>query len=364
MVGGARGSNRVVEVGRAEEGERGERPRLGAAAEAVDLPRRVVGRALRGQEGAGELAKLVGGGEAPEASPKTATSTKPGVSAGSRRSRPATEPPRGSSRPSSSARRKPSGESRSSSPRIRSPAGSPTRADAARNSSAVGSSRRKPSSSSMRTARSRRSGSSSKTDSQTARSRRAAVSLPAEGIHERPSAERPRERIDREVPRRQVLLDGLAVQRCEVERVAVAERDAPNAVPLGEREDRASGETRVEARRQLGVRAGDVDVHDLARSSSRSAPPTTHAGSSPTARRMRSSIDDPPLRPAPVTVETAGDLVVDRAENARAPRRGRRRRSASPPPRPPPPRARRRASPSRSSPRPGVSPPPREPPSP
>ena len=89
------------------------------------------------------------------------------------------------------------------------------------------------------------------------------VGLAAERVDQRPAVQRPRERVDREVPRGQVLLDRLAVQRREVDGVPVAERDAPGAVALGEREDGAAGQARVEARRQLGVRAGDVDVHDL-----------------------------------------------------------------------------------------------------
>src|SRR5207342_2493296 len=72
------------------------------------------------------------------------------------------------------------------------------------------------------------------------------------------------DRVHGEVARRQVLLDRLPVQGGEVDRVAAPEGDAPGAVPLGEGEDRAAGQARVETGRELGVGAGDVDVHDVA----------------------------------------------------------------------------------------------------
>ena len=96
-----------------------------------------------------------------------------------------------------------------------------------------------------------------------AKTARRQVGLAAERVDERPAGQGPRERVDREVPRREVLLDRVAVKRGEVDRVPLPEGDAPGAVALREREDGAAGKARVEARGQLGIRAGDVDVHEL-----------------------------------------------------------------------------------------------------
>ena len=77
------------------------------------------------------------------------------------------------------------------------------------------------------------------------------------------AGEWPRERVHREVPRREVALDRPAERR-EVDRAAIRERDAPGAVPLREGERRAAGAIRVGAGGLLGLAAGDVEVDDRA----------------------------------------------------------------------------------------------------
>src|SRR5919201_143027 len=51
-------------------------------------------------------------------------------------------------------------------------------------------------------------------------------------------------------------------------------------------------------------------------SSSRTAPPTSHASSFPRTWRTSSSIDDLPGGPLPARIDAAGDLVVDRPGDA------------------------------------------------
>ena len=90
------------------------------------------------------------------------------------------------------------------------------------------------------------------------------IGRPVEGIDERPAVKRARERVHREVARGEVFLDARSVQRGEVDGVSVAERDPPGPVALGEREDSTVRQARVATRGRLGVRARNVDVHDLA----------------------------------------------------------------------------------------------------
>ena len=69
------------------------------------------------------------------------------------------------------------------------------------------------------------------------------------------------DRVDGEVPSRQIVLDRPA-QRREIDRPAVRERNPPGAVALGERERRASGLTGVAPRRALRLGKRDVHVDD------------------------------------------------------------------------------------------------------
>src|SRR5262245_9447030 len=69
------------------------------------------------------------------------------------------------------------------------------------------------------------------------------VGLPVERIDENPAVQGAGERVDREVSRGEVLLDAGSVQRSEVDGLSVAGRDAPGAVPFGEREHGAARET-------------------------------------------------------------------------------------------------------------------------
>jgi hypothetical protein len=71
------------------------------------------------------------------------------------------------------------------------------------------------------------------------------------------------DRVDREVATGEVSLYSLR-QWGEVHRVTPLERNAPRAVPLGEREGRAVGLPRVGAGRLLRLPAGNVQVDELA----------------------------------------------------------------------------------------------------
>ena len=84
----------------------------------------------------------------------------------------------------------------------------------------------------------------------------------AERIDCLPAGKWLRDRVDREVACGEVVLDRRG-ERCEVDRPAVGERDAPRAVTHRDREGRASRALRVAARRVLRLAAGDVHVHDL-----------------------------------------------------------------------------------------------------
>ena len=91
---------------------------------------------------------------------------------------------------------------------------------------------------------------------------RVEIGSPGKGVDRVAAGERDGDRVDREVTRCEVLLDRPG-QRCEVDRPAVRERDAPRTVPVGERERRASGALGVRARRRLRLADGDVQVDEL-----------------------------------------------------------------------------------------------------
>ncbi len=250
----------------------------------------------------------------------------------------------------------------------RRPAPSRARADA-RSSASVRSSMRNPSSSSNRTARRSRSGSSTKIDSETARMTPAAeIRAAVVRVVRLAGTHAHGDRVEREVARREVGVDPVADRR-EVDGLVDAVRDdTPRAVPLGEREDATPPKRRAKrfAASRGSAQATSRSRTGRRRSSSRTAPPTTHASSSPRISRSRSSIDRDPPRTARARVRARRDLVRDRARDAcvlldedsvaderdgRA-RRDRRRR------------ARPRARPSRSSRRRGVARPRRAPPCP
>ena len=172
-------------------------------------------------------------------------------------------PPSGARSPSASARSNPAGERRSSSPTIRSPAGSPTQARVPAHELLRGLVQREaelvleahgPKKPQRVVLEDRlRDG---------AQSPRLDVCPPSERVDVVASGHRLRDRVDREVAGAEVVLDRSAERR-EVDRRAVLESDAPGAVLLGEREDRALRKTRVDACGDLGIGRGDIDVHDL-----------------------------------------------------------------------------------------------------
>jgi hypothetical protein len=88
------------------------------------------------------------------------------------------------------------------------------------------------------------------------------VGLSAVRVERITICQRNRNRVDREVPSRKVVLDA-AVQRCEVDRSPSLEPDPPGAVPLGERKGRPAGALRVGPSCRLRLAAGDVEVDHL-----------------------------------------------------------------------------------------------------
>ena len=171
-----------------------------------------------------------------------------------------------------------------------------------------------------------------------------------------PPVRRHGDRVEREVTGREVGVEAV-VERREVDGLidAVGD-DPPGAVALGEREDRPAEATCEAMRGITRIRARDVEVENgRRRSSSRTAPPTTQASSSPRISRRRSSIGRDPPGATRARVQAGRDLVPDRARDARVlldedPVAEERDRSAAGPRR----RAGPRARPSRSFRRPGV----------
>src|SRR5919204_433462 len=88
------------------------------------------------------------------------------------------------------------------------------------------------------------------------------IAQAAEGVDRLPARERAGDRVDREIARRQVVLDRLGERR-EIHCPPVRERDPPGSVALGERERSAARAPRVCPRGAIGGAAGDVEVHEL-----------------------------------------------------------------------------------------------------
>ena len=110
------------------------------------------------------------------------------------------------------------------------------------------------------------------------------VGLAAERVDERPAGQGPRERVDREVPCREVLLDRVAVKRREVDRAARP----------GRRRARRRGAPRAgRLRRRQGARRGAQPARDSGRRRRRPRAPGRAAR--PGARRRQPT----PARPRP-----------------------------------------------------------------
>ena len=92
---------------------------------------------------------------------------------------------------------------------------------------------------------------------------RVQIGASRERIDRLAAGQRDRDRVDREVPRRQVLLDRPGERR-EVDGPPAVERDPPGSVPLGERKRSATGAIRIRPRSSLRLADGDVEVDELA----------------------------------------------------------------------------------------------------
>ena len=228
-------------------------------------------------------------------------------------------------RPAGRARRaggSPSTERRSSSPRMRSPAGCETRAAWPRTSASVAGSQRNPSSSSRRTARSRRKriGAEDAGGDGPDRARREDRRRPPNGSTSSAAADRPRERVDREVAGGEVFLDRPGERR-EVHRPPVGERRPPRAVTLGEGKRRAAHRARECARRSDRVPARDVDVDDgppeqLVAERAADDPGVTAGDRVEDQPAATSSIVELPRASRRIRANPAHELVVDRAGDA------------------------------------------------
>ena len=90
---------------------------------------------------------------------------------------------------------------------------------------------------------------------------RGEVRAPVERVDDLAGADPLGDRVDREVSRREVVLDRSG-QRREVDGSAVLERDPPGTVLFGEWKGSPARAPREEACRALGLGEGDVDIHD------------------------------------------------------------------------------------------------------
>src|SRR5919106_1468064 len=88
------------------------------------------------------------------------------------------------------------------------------------------------------------------------------VGPPAERIDELRGPDRPGHRVDREVAGAEIVFDPVS-QRREVDRLSARERDPPRPVTLGQGEHGPAREARVEPRGELGIGAGHVHVDDV-----------------------------------------------------------------------------------------------------